>query len=98
MRLTNTDNEIMLVTAVLTGLRKIGPSMFTSMYEGLGFDRNNRQQVQYFAHVIARCHTCGWISNPMDSHDGLTVALTEQGEAKADELLEALAQNGLDLN
>jgi hypothetical protein len=96
--LIDNKNELLLVTAVLTGLRKIGPSNFKAIYEGLGGNRTNMGQVNQFAQMIARCHVCGWITNPMDSHDGLTLSLTEQGEAKADELVELLEAHGLDLD
>lgn len=95
MRLTNKNDEILLATAVLTGLRKIGPSDFRSIFSGLGFDRKNQTQVLFFAGVIAQCHTCGWVTNPMKSDDGMTLTLTEQGEAKADELLDTLADHGV---
>ena len=95
MQPTYKNTDIMLVTAVLTGLRKIGPSSFRSIFSGLGFNHNNPREVHFFSEMIAKCHTCGWVTNPMKSEDGETLTLTEQGEAKADQLLDTLANHGV---
>ena len=95
---TNLDpRSVLLAAFILRGLRALGPSSLATIFDGAGLNRNSVADQKFFCKVLGGLNTCGYITGPNENLDerGIThVSLTEQGEAKADEVEAVFAQHG----
>ena len=93
-----TDRHLLLASFILRGLRQIGPSMLAPMFDAAGLNRNSQADQNFFCEVLAALNTCGYISGANEHLDDRGIAhvrLTEQGEAKADQIIDLFAQSGI---
>lgn len=94
---TNLDSRSVLLAAyILRGLRLLGSSSLAPMFDGAGLNRNSQADQHFFCSVLGGLSTCGYITGPNENLDARGIAhvrLTEQGEAKADEVEAVFAQH-----
>ena len=89
--------SVLLAAYILGGLRLLGPSTLATMFDGAGLNRNSVADQRFFCKVLAGLNTCGYITGPnenLDERGVPCVGLTEQGEAKADEVEAVFALHG----
>ena len=95
---TNSDpRSVLLAAFILRGLRLLGPSTLATMFDGAGLNRKSEADQHFFCSVLGGLSTCGYITGPnenLDERGIVHVGLTEQGEAKADEVEAVFALHG----